>query len=428
MVHARRLKSEVLCHDFAIPNMSTESEIALTRFRYRIDPLLRSRVASAPNLQAPPPAPTIWPLPPAHPWLRATDDLLRNMNLPGAGGPPLGPTFQAPTRHDITAAAQRKAALHAYTAHGNPPRLTGRRRTRASMASGAPASLDGFKSVFAGALRASSARLRPAWYLTQPPAVALPSAMLRSGHLFPLDGDQAPPPHPASTDYPFCGDDVSRDGQEPPLRELPWLRICHVLLQCESPAQLARVDALFGFCDSMDLLPGLPPAYATHVRLLTRCLRTVCCAGAPSPAWLFLLQDWLLQFLSAPTEWMHPRRFVWPQLARLATQLLRGDPPPDSHYGKVVQPEGGASTSQPAAPAPPPLKHATTCWGGSGTPMTCTVAHDAGSDDEADLRACMQSGGLRCVNLSDHRVVNSAVPAPDIVPTMESPRPMSDPG
>jgi hypothetical protein len=76
----------------------------------------------------------------------------------------------------------------------------------------------------------------------------------------------------------------------------------------------------------MDLLPGLPPAYATHVRLLTRCLRAVCCAGAPSPAWLFLLQDWLLQFLSAPTEWMHPPRFVWPQLARLAAQLLRGDP------------------------------------------------------------------------------------------------------
>jgi hypothetical protein len=120
-------------------------------------------------------------------------------------------------------------------------------------------------------------------------------------------------------------------GQEPPLRELPWLRICHVLLQCESPAQLVRVDALFGFCDSMDLLPGLPPACATlthvHVRLLTRCLRAVCCAGAPSPAWLFLLQDWLLQFQPAPTEWMHPPRFAWPQLARLAAQLLRGDPP-----------------------------------------------------------------------------------------------------
>jgi hypothetical protein len=205
-------------------------------------------------------------------------------------------------------------------------------------------------------------------------------------------------------------------------------RFCHVLLQCESPAQLARVDALFGFCDSMDLLPGLPPAYATHVRLLTRCLRAVCCACALSPAWLFLLQDWLLQFLSCRTEWMHPPRFVWPQLARLAAQLLRGDPPPDSHYGQVLQPDGGASTSQRVAPAPPPLKYATACWGGNGTPMTCTVAHDAGSDDEADLRACMQSGALRCVNLSDHRVVTSAVPAPDIVPTMESPRPMSGPG
>jgi hypothetical protein len=40
-IHARRLKREVLCLDFAIPSMRSEFAIARVCFRCRIDPALR---------------------------------------------------------------------------------------------------------------------------------------------------------------------------------------------------------------------------------------------------------------------------------------------------------------------------------------------------------------------------------------------------
>ena len=62
----------------------------------------------------------------------------------------------------------------------------------------------------------------------------------------PLPGDAATAP-PSSPDCLHCGVCVSRDGQAPHPRELPWLHVCHVLLRCSAPSQKPRALALLAF-------------------------------------------------------------------------------------------------------------------------------------------------------------------------------------
>jgi hypothetical protein len=63
-IRARRLKREVLCLDFAVPSMRSESDIARVRFRCRIDPARRRAPPGGVHPGVALPAlPTVWPPP-----------------------------------------------------------------------------------------------------------------------------------------------------------------------------------------------------------------------------------------------------------------------------------------------------------------------------------------------------------------------------
>jgi hypothetical protein len=327
-MHARRLKSEVLSHDFGIPNMSSESIISRVRFRYRIDPALRRTTRQATTATGTPaPMPhTDWPLPAGHPWLAATNALMQELGLPGAPDLQAPSGFVPPTNSDITAAAQRCAAVRAYASHGAAPCRTGRKHLREAPAANAPAMLDGFKFVFARSLSGPHNQLRLAPYLRQRVFISLPIAMLRSGHLIPLEGTSAPPA-PADSAYycPHCGEHLSRDGKEPPARELPWLRICHVLLRCHSDSQFPRIEALLAFCEDFERLACSTGAYQLHVRRLTGALRTYRTSQAPlPPATALRVKQEFLHFMLAPLEWRDPPRHYSDWLFDMTARLLRG--------------------------------------------------------------------------------------------------------
>ena len=93
----------------------------------------------------------------------------------------------------------------------------------------------------------------PVGYLRTQPRGALPTAMLRSGHVWPLDHDPSAPP-PALHDCLHCGVCVSCDGQAPHPRELPWLRVYHVLLRCAAHSQGPRALALLSFHHDLTML------------------------------------------------------------------------------------------------------------------------------------------------------------------------------
>ena len=138
-------------------------------------------------------------------------------------------------------AAMRAASLRTYAAHGHPPRRVGRRAAPGDSSPRQSPSLDPFRTVLTPLRVGDDGRCAPAPYLALPASLALPIAMLRSGHLMPLPGDDTPPPPTGDAHCPYCGDHVSRDGQEPPVRELPWLHICHQLLRCQADALAPRV-------------------------------------------------------------------------------------------------------------------------------------------------------------------------------------------
>jgi hypothetical protein len=77
--------------------------------------------------------------------------------------------------------------------YGNAPRLTGRRRTCEGQAQAPPPILDGFNFVFHFVFHhprcSPDGKPHPAWYFSQPAFTALPLAMLSSGYLMPMSGD-----------------------------------------------------------------------------------------------------------------------------------------------------------------------------------------------------------------------------------------------
>jgi hypothetical protein len=182
----------------------------------------------------------------------------------------------------------------AYASHGAALCRSGRKRLREAPAANAPAMLDGFKFVFALSLSGPHEQLRPAPYLRQRAFVSLPIAMLRSG-------------------------------QEPPARELPWLRICHVLLRCYSDSQFPRIEALLAFCEDFERLARSTGGYQLHVRSLTSALRAYRTSQAPlPPATALRVQQDFLHFMLAAMEWRDPPRHYSDWLFDMTARLLRG--------------------------------------------------------------------------------------------------------
>ena len=240
-----------------------------------MDPDLRARPArnqhSSQEAQVGPARTThvVWPLPEDSEWLQATSTLIASLNLPTPQTAPPDVTYEPPTNAAITAAVKDAAAHTAHRLHGNEPTLSGRKRARHGGPRPRTPSLDPFKQVFLQSPKYDDDRPQPARYLAAGAPVALPIAMLRSGHLHPLPTDVTPPLHARTSYCPHCNACISIFGQEPPIAELPWLQICHELMHCTAGTLYNRKPALHAFVRFLtDLCTAEPPEWVDATCLI----------------------------------------------------------------------------------------------------------------------------------------------------------------
>ena len=238
-----------------------------------------------------------------------------------------------------------KYPLQAYATHGPAVSAAGCKRTRSQTAASRGPALDPFRAVFSQ--DGSDPKPAPAGYLRARPRDALPIAMLRSGHVWPLDDDPSEPP-PASPDCPHCVVCVSRDGQAPHPQELPWLHVCHVLLRCAAPSQGPRALALLAFhhdltelydylhCDdeaglSLDaptLGDGPSETWDEAVSALLPQLEACIADEAFSPSDELALQRRLLAIVLNPSDWAALPAAHSAGSVESAARFLRGEPHP----------------------------------------------------------------------------------------------------
>ena len=95
--------------------------------------------------------------------------------------------------------------------------------------------------------RLYGASTKQSTYLAAGAPVALPMAMLRSGHLHPSPEDPSQPTHLPDADCPYCGEHVALDSREPPAEMVPWLQVCHQLLRCGADVLVVRETAMYAF-------------------------------------------------------------------------------------------------------------------------------------------------------------------------------------
>ena len=253
----QRLKADVLFHDFALPRMQWEHDSAKARFRYRVDPALKdARPPRSGSVAAPANAGTtvVWPLPPRHPWMDITDKLLDALGLHTPHTVADNEAYEPPSNAAITGAVRTAAAKALRSKHGRSVTLSGRKRTRASTSQAQQQLFDPYELIFLQSPRFDDGRPRAAPYLAAGAPVALPMAMLRSGHLHPLPEDSTPPTHLPDADCSYCGEHVALDGREPPAEMVPWLHVCHQLLRCGADDLVVRKTALYAF---VQVLNGL---------------------------------------------------------------------------------------------------------------------------------------------------------------------------
>jgi hypothetical protein len=114
-----------------------------------------------------------------------------------------------------------------------------------------------------------------------------------------------------------------RDGQDPPVRELPWLRVCHVLLSCTSSQQAPRLQALVGFCQAFESTAPNSGPYRAQLLSLVQALRAHCTQSDPRTRAPYELQCRLLQYPLDPALWGDPPPRCRTAAVHLAARLLR---------------------------------------------------------------------------------------------------------
>jgi hypothetical protein len=185
-------------------------------------------------------------------------------------------------------------------------------------------------------------------------------------------------------------------------------------------------------CEDFERLARSTGVYQLHVRRLTGALRTYRTSQTPlPPATALRVQQEFLHFMLAPLEWRDPPRHYSDWLFDMTARLLRGVLPRgesdseeehDSHLYddgiKIAQLGSCEWEASTGAPAPPPLQSGTAQaraairalppHGGevqaTGTSVPSgegVVPDDPGSDDEVDLRDCVQHV-LHCPSSAGH--------------------------